>query len=128
MKVKSICGVILAAANPKALADFYADALNLTFEKEEHGGLATHYGVDLGAVHFGIHPSINLKKSGVGHASINVAFQVDSIDEMIENLQKLNAKQIIPPHDEGFGMTATFEDLEGNHFELVELSYQFGDD
>jgi hypothetical protein len=33
---------------------------------------------------------------------------------------------VVPPHDEGFGQVATWQDPEGNLFETVELSYAFG--
>ena len=56
MSVTSVCGIILASPDPKALAEFYSDALGISFEREEHGGLLEHFGVDIGEVHFGIHP------------------------------------------------------------------------
>ena len=62
MKTRSICGVIIASANPRRLAAFYDDVLGLV---------------------------------------------------------------LAPPHDEGFGLTATYLDLEGNQLELVELDYAF---
>ena len=37
MSVTSICGIILASPNPKALAEFYSDALGISFGREEVG-------------------------------------------------------------------------------------------
>ena len=126
MKVKSICGVILVSDNPEALADFYTTALGLGFEPEEHGGLKEHYGVDIGEVHFGIHPPENLVMSQVGNSATSIAFNVDSIEAALINLDQLGAEQVVAPHDEGFGMVATYKDPEGNQFEIVELAYEFG--
>ena len=126
MKTKSICGVILASRDPKALADFYSKALGLTFEREEHGGLDVHFGVDIGEIHFGIHPPKNLGRPEVGRSSTSIAFNVDSLATVAATLKELGAVQITEPHDEGFGMVASYEDPEGNPFEVVELSYDFG--
>jgi predicted enzyme related to lactoylglutathione lyase len=41
-------------------------------------------------------------------------------------LARLGAACVWPPHDEGFGRVASFLDPEGNLFEVVELSHQFG--
>lgn len=126
MSVKSICGIILAADDPQALAVFYAKALGLEFEREDHGGLAVHFGTDIGAVHFGIHPPQNLGMASAGNASASIAFNVRSLDEIIPRLEGLGAREIAPPHDEGFGMVATYVDPAGNPFEIVELDYEFG--
>lgn len=125
MTTKSICGVIIAAKKPMALADFYGKVLELKFEEEDHGGLEVHYGADIGEVHFGIHPPTNLNMDKVGHACIAIAFNVDNLEDTQQRLQELGAEQIIEPHDEGFGMTASYRDPEGNQFEIVELNYDF---
>ena len=125
MSVKSICGVILVSENPQALAEFYASALELAFEKEEHGGLDIHYGVDIGEVHFGIHPPHNLKKDNAGNSTISIAFNINSLEKTIECLDNLGAKQVVAAHDEGFGLVASYLDIDGNMFEIVELTYEF---
>lgn len=125
MKVKSICGVILASDNPQALAQFYSDVFDVPFEKEEHGDLAPHYGVDIGEVHLGIHPPQNLGMNSVGHSSISIAYNVDCLEHIITKLTAMNTELVIPVHDEGFGNVATYKDPDGNHFEIVELNYDF---
>ena len=126
MHVKSICGIILASENPGTLAEFYASALGLRFAREDHGGLETHYGVDIGECHFGIHPPANLFRNAAGNASASIAFNVDSLDDVRSRLRKLGAVEVAAPHDEGFGLVAAYTDPEGNPFEVVELSYEFG--
>jgi len=127
MSVKSICGVILIANAPDALAKFYREALGLNFQREDHGGLDPHFGVDIGELHFGIHPPANMGKSQVGNSSIAIAFNVESLERTIERLNLTDARQVIAPHDEGFGLVATYRDPEGNCFEIVELNYEFTD-
>lgn len=125
MSVKSICGAILISADPDALARFYAEALELRFEREEHAGLAPHWGMDIGNVHFGIHPPENFGRSGTGQGRVVLAFDVTSLAECRARLERLGARCIQPPHDEGFGIVASFSDPEGNPFEIVELAYEF---
>ena len=117
MAVKSICGTILVSENPEALVRFYGEALGLAFEREEHGGLAPHWGVDIGSVHFGIHPPENFKRSAAGQGSVDLTLDVTSLPEVQARLERLGAPCVRPPHDEGFGMVASLE--------IVELTYRF---
>jgi predicted enzyme related to lactoylglutathione lyase len=125
LPVKSICGAIIVSEVPEALARFYAKALDLSFEREDHGGLAPHWGVDIGRIHFGIHPPEDFRKKSAGQASIVLTFDVTSLKECQARLEELGARCVQPPHDEGFGVVASFTDPEGNQFELVELAYEF---
>jgi len=125
MSVKSICGTILMSAEPEALARFYGEALSLQFAREDHGGLAPHWGVDVGRVHFGIHPPENFARGTSGQGSLVLSFDVASVPDCEERLKRLGARCLQPPHDEGFGTVASYEDPDGNVFEIVELSYDF---
>jgi predicted enzyme related to lactoylglutathione lyase len=125
MAVKSICGVILTSEDPAALASFYGEALGIRFEQEDHGDLATHFGVDIGRIHFGIHPPANLRLTSRGHARTTLAFDVESLSECQARLAALGAPCVQEPHDEGFGLVASYRDPEGNQFEIVELRYDF---
>lgn len=125
MAVTSICGVILISDDVEALARFYGDSLGLTFEREDHGGLDIHYGVDIGTIHFGIHPASNFGGKGPSRAT-PIAFAVTSLAEHLEKVRALGASVVIEPHDEGFGPVVTCSDPQGNLFELVELRHDFG--
>lgn len=125
MKLKSICGVIIASRDPEALAEFYSHVFSVPFERETHGDLDVHYGVDIGKVHLGIHPPQNLGRSEVGRSSILIAYNVDSLEQVMARLSEVSSLQVLPPHDQGFGMVATYQDPDGNPFEIVELSYEF---
>jgi predicted enzyme related to lactoylglutathione lyase len=124
MSVKSICGVILISEDVEKLTRFYSEGLGLSFEREDHGGLDVHYGVDIGEVHFGIHPPKNFAGRGPSRAT-PIAFAVSSIDEHLPRLRELGATVVVEPHDEGFGPVVTCADPEGNLFELVELRHDF---
>jgi predicted enzyme related to lactoylglutathione lyase len=127
MPLKSICGIVLISENPERLAQFYAAVLGIEFQGETHGNLDTHYGTDIGEVHFGIHPPSNFGGHGTRGVSPVVAFNVDSLDDCLARLAELNAEQVSAPHDEGFGRVSCHRDPDGGLFELVELNYDFGD-
>lgn len=125
MSLRSICGVILLSENPRSLAEFYGRVLGCTLEREDHGDLAEHFGIDVGEVHFGIHPPSNFQRVSPGGASAAIAFNVSSVSEAMTVLAELGARQVQPPHDEGFGLVTSYLDPDGNQFELVELAYEF---
>ncbi|GMV59084.1 MAG: hypothetical protein AMXMBFR72_21840 [Betaproteobacteria bacterium] len=55
-----------------------------------------------------------------------LTFDATSLAECRARLERLGARCIQPPHDEGFGIVASFSDPEGIPFELVELAYECG--
>lgn len=125
MGLRSICGVILLSDDPRRLAEFYGRVLGCAFQREDHGRLAEHFGLDVGEVHFGIHPPSNFQRTTPGTASAAIAFNVSSLAEPMAVLRELGATQVQAPHDEGFGLVTSYLDPDGNQFELVELTYDF---
>lgn len=123
MAARSVCGVILVTDDPEALAAFYGDVLGVTFEREDHGALAPHFGTDIGTCHLGIHPPSNFG-GFIGGGAV-VALEVDAIAPHAARLAERGAPVVRAPHDEGFGLTATWRDPAGNLLELVELRYDF---
>ena len=55
--IDRVTAVRLISSDPRALADFYRNALGLPLEDEEHPGVPLHYGCDIGGVHLAIHSS-----------------------------------------------------------------------
>jgi len=125
MRLKSICGVIIPSNNPGRLARFYGRVLGCEFQREDHGDLAEHFGVDVGEIHFGIHPPVNFRRIEPGEPRPR-SRSTSLLSEAMAVLDDLGAQQVQPPHDEGFGLVTSYLDPDGNLFELVELSYEFG--
>lgn len=71
-----------------------------------------------GPASFGDRTAEMLKRVGQG---TTWAFKVDSCEKMCEELKKKGVKVTSPPKDYGFAIEATFEDLYGNPFILMEL-------
>jgi len=125
MRLKSICGVIIPSNNPGRLARFYGRVLGCEFQREDHGDLAEHFGVDVGEIHFGIHPPVNFRRIEPGEPRPR-SRSTSLLSEAMAVLDDLGAQQVQPPRDEGFGPVTSYLDPDGNQFELVELSYEFG--
>ncbi len=125
MSIKGICGVILTTDNMEGMVNFYINILGLPLEKEEHGDLELHYGLDLGTLHFAIHPLADFGETESGNAATKIAFQVESLEKHVMKLENHGHHPVHEPHDEGFGPVASFKDPDGNLIELVELSYEF---
>jgi catechol 2,3-dioxygenase-like lactoylglutathione lyase family enzyme len=125
LRISSICGVIITTGNLERMVDFYQRVLGLPLEKEEHGELDIHYGVDLGALHFAIHPLSDFGETTPGNAAVKIAFTVDSLKSYVSRLAAEGYQPVQAPHDEGFGPVASFRDPDDNLIELVELRYEF---
>ena len=125
MSIKSICGVIITTDKMNEIVAFYRDVLGLPLSREEHGGLEVHYGVDLGNVHFAIHPLASFGETQPGNATTKIAFEVDSLADQLHKLSDAGLRSEQEPHDEGFGPLASVRDPDGNLIELVELRYEF---
>ncbi len=125
MNIAAICGVILTTDKLEPMVDFYQRVLRLPLEKEEHAELEVHYGLDLGNLHFAIHPLADFGETQPGTAAVKLAFTVDSLEEYVKRLAAAGYPPVQAPHDEGFGPVASFRDPDGNLIELVELRYEF---
>ena len=125
MTIKSICGVILTSDQLETLASFYSTLLGVPLEKEEHGGMAVHYGTDIGTVHFAIHAPADFKEAARGNSATKIAFEVDALQPYVDRLRAAGHEPWQDVHDEGFGPVASFRDPDGNLIELVELHYDF---
>jgi catechol 2,3-dioxygenase-like lactoylglutathione lyase family enzyme len=125
MPISSICGVIITTDQLDRLVEFYRDLLGLPLEKEEHGDLEVHYGLDLGQVHFAIHPLADFGETVTGNATTKIAFTVDALSAYVTKLVAHGYQPVYGPRDEGFGPVAAFRDPAGNLIELVELRYEF---
>lgn len=122
---KSICGVILVTNDVERLAAFYCDTLGLPLEREEHGDLPVHYGVDIGTTHLGIHPPQSFGRTKARPGGAVFALEIDDLDMRLSSLAERGVSPVVPKHDEGFGPVAAIEDPDGNLIELVELTHEF---
>lgn len=122
LRVESI---LLSSENAKDLANFYKDVvgLKLTSEAVIGGDEKTNlYGFEMeggSELYIVDHSEIHGKNSNPDRIMLN--FEVDNIEE-VKRLKAKGVKEIGQPHHvENYGLIATFEDPDGNYFQLVQV-------
>ncbi|OGM23344.1 hypothetical protein A2691_01415 [Candidatus Woesebacteria bacterium RIFCSPHIGHO2_01_FULL_39_23] len=123
--IRGIDNVTIFSEDAKKLAFFYKDKVGLKLTLEAQMG---EKGEELYGFEF--------KKSSdlyiVDHSKVKdknkfperiiVDFEVGNIDNEIKRLEKAGVKKIQRKyHIEGYGYIATFEDIDGNYFQLVQV-------
>jgi len=122
--VKSIEGVLLSSENAKALAEFYQDKVGIKIKEEyEMGEGKSAFEMDAGGGSgFMINDHAEVKGRSSQPQRYILNFEVGNIDEAIKNIEGKSVKKIADKyHIEGYGYIATFEDLDGNYFQLVQV-------
>ena len=122
--IKGLDSVLVSSENTKALADFYKDKVGIKFESEfEYGEEgASGYMFSLGSVGFTIMPSSEIKGKNTNPGRIMLNIEVDNCEAECKRLKDggVNCTQEVY-HIEGYGYVCTFEDPDGNYFQLVQV-------
>lgn len=123
---RGIDAILLYSHDPEKLAEFYKQKVGLVIEDEgEYGDdyeekfymFKVGESKQLGILH---HSKIKGKNKEPYRYMIN--FEVEKIEEAIDKLKKNKVKMIAETyHVEGYGQIATFEDIDGNYFQLVQV-------
>lgn len=122
--VKRVESVTLFSENPTALYNFYKDTVGIKFTIEAELG----EGEDL----FGFEPKVGSGFYIVHHSDLKgktkepkrviINFEVGDIEKEFKRLKKAGVKVIAQIyHVQDYGYIATFEDPDGNYFQLVKV-------
>ncbi len=116
--------VLLFSQNPRKLADFYKDkvGLKLSMEMEigERGEKAFSFDMK-GSANLYITHHAKVKGKNAQPERIMFNLEVDDIEKEVKRLKKAGVKLIKDIyHVQEYGMIATFEDVDGNYFQLVK--------
>jgi len=123
--IRKIDGILLSSPDAKKLSAFYRDMLGLKIGMEAEMGdggdkvyvFQLRDGSDLVVMD---HSKIKGKSPQPERYMIN--FEVDDIDTEVKRLKEKKAKLIQDIyHIEEYGRVATFEDPDGNYFQLVQV-------
>jgi len=121
--IKGMEGVTLFSANPKQLADFYGKTVGvkMTFEAELGGG-DDLYGFEAkGGANLYITSHSRVKGKNSQPERMIVNWEVDDIEKETARLKKAKVKLVADIyHIQDYGYIATFEDPDGNYFQLVK--------
>jgi len=123
--VKDIESITLFSENAKNLADFYKDKVGLKMTIEAEVG---EKGENLFGFEFGGGPGLYImdhsKVKGKQKEPDRIIFnlEVDDIEKEVKRLDDAEVKKIADIyHMQNYGYIATFEDIDGNYFQLVQV-------
>jgi len=119
--IEGFSGILLVSENPKSLAEFYREVLDVPLEDEHHEGTLPHWGCTLGETHFAIHPIEDFPDGKYGVGAVKLAFTVFDVRAFAARLQEKGVSLLYPPRDQGFFISAALLDPDGNFVELTEL-------
>ena len=123
--IHGIESVLLFSEDAKKLAAFYREkvGLKVTFEgdmgehKEEIFGFEMKKGSGFSIID---HSKVKGKNKGPERIIIN--FEVDKIEPEVKRLVAAGVKLVTDIyHVQEYGKIATFEDIDGNYFQLVQV-------
>jgi predicted enzyme related to lactoylglutathione lyase len=121
--ISGLEGIFIGSKDAEKLAAFYRDVVGLAVTSE------SVMGKDQNAISFDLGQKIGLyivdhsKVAGKNNSPDRILFnlEVDDIEEETKRLKKSRVKVVQDIyHVEAFGFIATFEDTDGNFFQLVK--------
>lgn len=121
---KGVESILIASEDPKALAKFYEEKVGFK-EAEEYemgeGDSVFSFTFDSGpSLMIVTHSDVKGRNQDPKRFQIN--FEVEDIDTAVEKLTGNGVKVVQEKyHIEGYGYLATFEDLDGNCFQLAQV-------
>jgi catechol 2,3-dioxygenase-like lactoylglutathione lyase family enzyme len=116
--IKTVWSVTFYVSDLEKAARFYEETLGL----EKKYAYSSYVGFECGGVEIGLIPKAE-KKASV--ASSSVGFLVDDVEKAYNELKKKGVKFTRKLHDEAWGgRQASFEDIDGNVLEIVQLDWE----
>lgn len=120
--IRSLESVVLLSENANDLANFYKDKVGLEIKDEAEGD----DGSKMFELKAGDGPSVyvmsnsDAKSDGPSNVLINI--EVDDIEKEAKKLEGAGVTKVEDVHHlEGYGLIGTFEDSDGNSFNLVQV-------
>lgn len=122
--IKGLEGILLSSEKPRKLAEFYRDKVGLTLTMEmeigDKGEEAFSF-EKLGGSHLYIIYHSKVKGKNRQKSRIMFNLEVDNIEKEVKRLVKSKVKKVKDIyHIQDYGLIATFEDVDGNYFQLVK--------
>lgn len=124
--IKKIDGIMLFSENAKRLAEFYMEKVGLDKAEEMVAGendesvFLFSFGGDTTGLTIMDHSKVKGKNKEPERIIFDL--EVDDIEEEVKRLENAEVKKIQDIyHVENYGMIATFEDVDGNYFQLVQI-------
>ena len=121
--IKGIESITLYSESAKKLADFYKEKVGLNVSLEaEMGEDQEVYGFTLGEMTLMIVDGEKIEGKTKEPERFIFNFEVDDIEKEAKKLVGAGVKKIEDTHHiESYGYVTTFEDSDGNYFQLVQV-------
>ncbi len=120
--IKALDGVLLSSEDSQKLADFYKDKVGLKCTMEFEMGENNEKGFEFADVKLYVnqHSEVHGKTKEPQRVILN--FETEDIEEEVAKLDKAGIKKIKDTyHVEGYGLIATYQDVDGNYFQVVQV-------
>ncbi len=123
--IKGIESILLSSHSAQKLAEFYRDVVGLPMGAEmkigEKGEKGFEFSLPSGSLlYIADHSEITGPSTDSKRILLN--FEVDDMDKEVARLDGKNVKKIQDTHHvEGYGLITTYEDVDGNYFQLVQV-------
>ncbi|MDO8688426.1 MAG: VOC family protein [Dehalococcoidia bacterium] len=123
--IKGLESVTLFSENAKRLAEFYQEKVGLVLTMEEQMGENNEhlYAFEFsegGMLAVMDHSGVKGRNQEPDRIIFNL--KVADIDQEVKTLDNRGVKKVQDTYPvEGYGVIATFEDVDGNYFQLVQL-------
>ena len=108
--------LMVGSSNAKAMGSFYKQV----FQKEPEMEDGDWYGWQVGSSFFGVgpHSEVNGKSSDPSRIMLN--FETNEVQQEFDRIKDIEGVKVIKePYDMQGMMIATFEDPDGNYFQLM---------
>lgn len=123
--IKGIESITLFSENAKKLADFYREKveLKMTLEAEVGEKGENLFGFEIkGGPGLYIMDHSKVKSTNTQPERIIFNLEVSDIEEDVKKLDEAGVKKIQDTyHMQNYGYIATFKDVDGNYFQLVQI-------
>ena len=125
MLVDDVTAILLISPNAKKLCGFYRATLGLPLEEERHDGMPLHYGLDLGDVHFAIHPAKGWPGVPTRNAQSPVVYFSTSNLKAVTKRLSAGGVKVTGPTNHGFAQVVSFRDPDGNFISILEYAPEY---
>ena len=122
--IRGVEAILLSSGDGQKLADFYREKVGLKLGQEMEIGENDEKGFEFELSGVNLYIMDHSEVKGKSHDPSRVMFnlEVDDIEKEVKRLDKEGVKKIQDIyHVEGYGLIATYEDIDGNYFQFVQI-------
>ncbi|MBI2599840.1 VOC family protein [Candidatus Daviesbacteria bacterium] len=122
--IRGIESILLFSEDPQALAHFYQHKVGLSLTENMEIGEQAEEGFEFAMENTSLYIMKHSEVKGKNNQPERIMFniEVDDIEKEADRLVKEGVKQIEPIyHMQGYGLISTFEDIDGNYFQIVQV-------